>query len=188
MSQSLLIHLPDWVHPRFPLDQIYPDDRSRMAVAVALAAGNVEHDSGGPFGAAIFEQDSGRLVSVGVNRVLPLHNCTLHAEMLAFMFAQKRVGSHTLHDPALPLHTLYTSCAPCAMCLGASLWSGVRRIVIAARREDAEAIGFEEGPVFAASETYLQQRGIEIVHDVLRADGAAVLRQYAELDRLRYNG
>ena len=74
------------------------------------------------------------------------------------------------------------------MCLGAALWSGVRRIVIAARREDAEAIGFEEGPVFAESERYLQTRGIVFVHDVRRDDGAAVLRRYAELDRLRYNG
>ena len=188
MLTHLQLSLPDWLPAQVQLDRSYPTDDARMAVAIALAQANVAHDSGGPFGAAIFEQDSGRLVSVGVNRVLPLHNCTLHAEMLAFMFAQARLGSHTLHAPALPAHTLYTSCAPCAMCLGAALWSGVRRIVIAARREDAEAIGFEEGPVFAESERYLQTRGIVFVHDVRRDDGAAVLRRYAELDRLRYNG
>lgn len=188
MLTTLQLSLPDWVPTQVALDRRYPTDDTRMAVAIALAQANVAHDTGGPFGAAVFEQDSGRLISVGVNRVLPLHNCTLHAEMLAFMFAQTRLGSHTLHDPTLPAHTLYTSCAPCAMCLGASLWSGVRRIVIAARREDAEAIGFEEGPVFAQSESYLQQRGIDIVHDVQRDAGAAVLRKYAELDRLRYNG
>lgn len=188
MNSELTISLPDWVHGEVDFDQHYADDSARMALAIQLARANVEHDSGGPFGAAIFDHDSGRLVSVGVNRVLPLHNCTLHAEMLAFMFAQAKVGSHTLNQPDQPARTLYTSCSPCAMCLGASLWSGVRRIVIAARREDAEAIGFEEGPVFPASETYLQERGIVIEHDVLREQGRAVLQRYAQLNRLRYNG
>jgi tRNA(Arg) A34 adenosine deaminase TadA len=188
MLSPLAISLPDWVADEVDFSRLYDDDCSRMAVAVHVARQNVERDSGGPFGAAIFEQRSGRLISVGVNRVVPLHNCTLHAEMLAFMFAQRTRASHTLNDPTLPAHTLYTSCAPCAMCLGASLWSGVRRIVIAARREDAQAIGFEEGPVFPQSETYLQARGIEIVPDVMRDEGNTVLQRYAELDRLRYNG
>lgn len=185
---ALSVSLPDWIDDVAAFDRPYRDDADRMALAVTLARTNVERDTGGPFGAAVFEQDSGRLIGVGVNRVTPLNNCTLHAEMLAFMFAQARRGCYTLHAPDLPRHTLYTSCAPCAMCLGASLWSGVRRIVCAARRDDAQAIGFEEGPVFPASELYLQERGIEIVHDVLREDACAVLQRYAELDRIRYNG
>ncbi|NQD35739.1 nucleoside deaminase [Permianibacter sp. IMCC34836] len=188
MNSELTISLPGWVRDEVDFGQRYPDDPSRMALAVQLARRNVEQDSGGPFGAAIFDQHSGELLSVGVNRVVPLHNCTLHAEMLAFMFAQQRVGSHSLNQPGQPSRTLYTSCSPCAMCLGASLWSGVRRIVIAARREDAQAIGFEEGPVFPASEQYLRERGMVIDHDVLRDEGRAVLQRYAELDRLRYNG
>jgi len=185
---KLTVSLPDWLDPLLPTLPPTADDRQRMQWVINLARANVDHDTGGPFAAAIFEQDSGKLVGVGVNRVVPLQNCTLHAEMLAFMFAQARVGSHTLNTATLPAHTLYTSCAPCAMCLGASLWSGVRRIVIAARREDAQAIGFEEGPVFAQSEDYLRNRGIVIEHDLLRDEARAVLARYAELDRLRYNG
>lgn len=188
MKSELTVSLPDWVQQQVDFDHHYRDDAARMMLAIQLARSNVEHDSGGPFGAAIFDQDSGRLVSVGVNRVLPLHNCTLHAEMLAFMFGQANVGSHTLNQPGQPSRTLYTACSPCAMCLGACLWSGVRRIVIAARREDAQEIGFEEGPVFPASEVYLRERGIVIEHDVMRDEGRAVLQRYAELDRLRYNG
>src|SRR3990167_3851930 len=168
MNTELTVSLPDWVQQQVDFDRHYHDDDARMALAIQLARSNVEHDSGGPFGAAIFDQDSGRLVSVGVNRVLPLHNCTLHAEMLAFMFAQATVGSHTLNQPGQPSRTLYTSCSPCAMCLGASLWIGARRIVIPAGREGAQEIGFEEGPVFPASETYLRERGIVIEHDVMR--------------------
>ncbi len=185
---TLAISLPDWLTAALTERPALADDRQRMQWVIGLARRNVELDTGGPFAAAVFEQDSGTLVGVGVNRVVPLHNCTLHAEMLAFMFAQANVGSHTLNAPGLPAHTLYTSCAPCAMCLGASLWSGVRRIVIAARRQDAQDIGFEEGPVFAESERYLQVRGIAIEHDLLRDEARAVLQRYAELDRLRYNG
>lgn len=188
MNNELTVSLPDWIRDEVDFDRHYADDGDRMALAIQLAHANVVHDTGGPFGAAIFDQATGRLLSVGVNRVVPLHNCTLHAEMLAFMFAQHRVGNHSLNQPDQPSRTLYTSCSPCAMCLGASLWSGVRRIVIAARRDDAQDIGFEEGPVFPASEIYLRERGMVIEHDVMRAEGRAVLQRYAELDRLRYNG
>ena len=50
----------------------------------------------GPFGAAIVEEESGRLVAVGMNQVVPRNNAILHAEIVAFMFAQQRVGSYTL--------------------------------------------------------------------------------------------
>lgn len=83
---------------------------------------------------------------------------------------------------------LYSSCEPCAMCLGAILWSGVPRVVYAARREDAEAIGFDEGPVFPASVAYLRDRGIVLEPGPLREEAAAVLRVYVERGGLVYNG
>ena len=64
------------------------------------------------------------------------------------------------------------------MCLGAVLWSGVTRLVIAAQREDAERIEFDEGPVFSESYAYLRARGIEIVDGLLRDDARAVLEDY----------
>jgi tRNA(Arg) A34 adenosine deaminase TadA len=66
--------------------------------------------------------------------------------MVAFMVAQQRIGSFTLAGPGMPAHELVTSCEPCAMCLGATLWSGVRRVVYGAAREDASRLAFEEGP------------------------------------------
>ncbi len=188
MKTQLQFALPGWLNARIAGISALAGDSARMQLAIDLARENVLQRSGGPFGAAIFEQDSGRLVAVGVNRVVPENNCTLHAEMVAFMLAQQQVGHYTLNAADLPAHTLYTSCSPCAMCLGASLWSGVTRIVIAARREDAGEIGFEEGPVFAASHAYLQQRGIVIEHDLLRDDARAVLQLYSQQGGLRYNG
>src|SRR3546814_19963070 len=48
----------------------------------------------------------------------------------------------------MPRHELFSSCEPCAMCLGATLWSGVTRLVFAATRDDATRLNFDEGPVF----------------------------------------
>jgi tRNA(Arg) A34 adenosine deaminase TadA len=93
-----------------------------------MARENVQWNTGGPFGAAVFQMESGKLIAVGMNRVVPLKNSTLHAEMVAFMTAQARLGSHSLGLSELPAHELVTSCDPCAMCLGAVLWSGVRRV------------------------------------------------------------
>src|SRR5438105_6843355 len=149
-----------------------------MALVIRLAEENLARGAGGPFGAAVFEIGSGKVVAAGVNRVVEASNCVLHAEMVALMFAQQRVGSFTLRSPGRPAHELVTSCEPCAMCLGATLWSGVTRLVIGARREDAEALGFDEGPVFPASYEYLHERGVETVGGVRRDAARAVLQLY----------
>ncbi|HEX7024878.1 MAG TPA: hypothetical protein VF187_08680, partial [Gemmatimonadales bacterium] len=88
----------------------------------------------------------------------------------------------------MPPHELVTSCEPCAMCLGAILWSGVTRVVMGASRQDATALEFEEGPVFPESYRYLESRGIEIVREVLRAEARAVLELYRERGGTIYNG
>ena len=159
-----------------------------MRLAIAVARANVERGTGGPFGAAIFESASGRLVGVGMNSVVRLNNCTLHGEMMAFMMAQQRIGSFTLKAPNLPVHELFTSCEPCAMCLGATLWSGVQRVVYGATREDASKLNFEEGPVFPESYKYLEDRGIRIVRNVLRGEARAVLELYRAKGGKIYNG
>ena len=181
------VEYPDWVEQTVDWDRTYESDEDRMRLAIAVSLENVERETGGPFGAAIFEADSGRLVAVGMNSVVRLNNCTLHGEMVAFMMAQQRLGSFTLAAPSFPTHELFTSCEPCAMCLGASLWSGVKRIVYGAGREDALRLNFEEGPVFPSSYQYLEDRGITIVRDVLRPEARAVLERYRTRSGKIYN-
>ena len=182
------IEYPDWVDSIARWDQPYESSEDKMRLAIDVSRLNVDRGDGGPFGAAIFELESGRLISVGMNSVVRYNNCTLHGEMVAFMMAQQRVGSFTLNAPSLPAHELYTSCEPCAMCLGATLWSGVRRVVYGAAREDASRLNFEEGPVFPESYRYLESRGIEIVRDVLRDEARAVLDAYRANSGKIYNG
>jgi len=185
---TVQVEYPDWVDSVVEWDRVYRSDEERMRLAIAVSRTNVERATGGPFGAAIFEAASGRLVAVGMNSVVRLNNCTLHAEMVAFMMAQQRVASFTLNAPHLPVHELYTSCEPCAMCLGATLWSGVRRVVYGAAREDASLLKFEEGPVFPESYRYLEARGLRIQRDVLRDEARAVLELYRAGRGTIYNG
>lgn len=188
MSETkVVVEYPAWVDDVVNWGAPLPRDEDRMRLAIALARENVARGTGGPFGAVIVERESGRLVSVGVNSVVRLHNCTLHGEMVAIMMAQQRLRSYTLAAPEMPAHDLFTSCEPCAMCLGATLWSGVGRLVCGASREDATQLSFDEGPVFEQSYHYLQERGIEVVRELLRAEARDVLVRYGESGGPIYN-
>ena len=186
-SRDLTISLPAWVDEVVDWERRYAGDAERVGLAIALSRENVERGTGGPFGAAVFESDSGALVGIGVNCVERLGNAVLHAEVVAIMFAQQRVRSFTLGAPGAPARELVSSCEPCAMCLGATLWSGVGRLVYAASRADATALAFDEGPVFPESYAYLERRGIRIDREIGRGEAAAVLRLYRDRGGLIYN-
>jgi tRNA(Arg) A34 adenosine deaminase TadA len=186
-DRTVAASCPEWMEQTVDWGAPYTTDESRMRLAIELARQNVLHGTGGPFGAAVFESASGTLVAAGVNSVTRLRNSMLHAEVLAIMLAESRVGSYTLLGPGLPHHELVTSCDPCAMCLGAVLWSGVRRLVTGADRADASALDFDEGPVFPESYAYLEARGLAVVRGVLRREAAAVLELYRRQGGVIYN-
>ncbi|MBZ9612873.1 nucleoside deaminase [Rheinheimera maricola] len=185
--QQLTLNLPAWINEVVDWQKVYQSDDEKMALAVELSKQNVLRGTGGPFGSAIFDCASGKLVSVGVNRVMPLHNSTAHGEMMAIMLAEQSVQSFSLSADGIK-RELFTSCEPCAMCLGGTLWSGVKRLVCAATADDARAIGFDEGPVYDSSYDYLQQAGVEVVRLVQREAAAKVLNDYLNHGGTIYNG
>ena len=187
MQPELRIAVPRWVDDSVDWNRAFALDEERAEVAISLARRNVAEGTGGPFGAAVFDSTSGRIVSAGVNLVVPLNNSSLHAEVVAFMLAQARLGRFSLGGSDGGRFELVTSCEPCAMCLGATLWSGVQRIVCCATGEDARGLAFDEGPVFAESWKYLAARGIEIVRGVRREEARAVMEAYCDLDGVIYN-
>lgn len=150
----------------------------RMRFTIDLSARNVAEDTGGPFAAAVFEQQTGRLVAAGVNVVLPSNAAVMHAEVVAVAAAGQSLGRFDLGElDHLPTE-LVASTEPCAMCFGATIWSGVTRLVCGARAEDAEAIGFDEGPKIDDWAGELERRGIEVIRDVERRYAADVLQNY----------
>ena len=177
-KNSLTLSLPEWIDDflkeyQFPL----VSNEERMRFVLKLTLQNIEKITGGPFGAAVFERESGQLVSVGVNVVLKQGCSAAHAEMMAIMLAQQELGTHDLGIAELPEFQLVTSGKMCAMCLGSVVWSGVREVLASAQPEDVENIvGFDEGPVPADYDQQLEKRGISIIPSFLREEGCAVLQ------------
>ena len=182
--------LPAWVHDAVDTTRVYASDADKVALAILLSKHNVEAQSGGPFGAAVFGPDD-RIISVGVNRVVPQATSLAHAENMAYMLAQQRTQRPRLNrdaddQPVGPI-TLATSSQPCCQCYGATVWAGVDRLLIGARAEDVEALTeFDEGPLPADWVGELGKRGIDVVRDIERDAACAVLRMYGERDGANY--
>jgi tRNA(Arg) A34 adenosine deaminase TadA len=111
----------------------------------------------------------------------------LHAEIVALAVAQRKLGCYDLGEVSATGYELVSSTEPCAMCLGAIPWSGVRRVVTAARDEDARAIGFDEG---AKPENWIQSlnsRGINVIADIEREAARSILQLYSVQEGHIYN-
>jgi tRNA(Arg) A34 adenosine deaminase TadA len=180
--------LPQWVEEFVADKKIrYRSVEERMRVAIRLSRLNIEKGTGGPFGAAVFDAADGTLLAVGVNIVVPSGCSIAHGEMMAMMIAQRILQHYDLGGEGQPHYQLVTSTEPCAMCLGAVPWSGVRSLVCGARDEDARAIGFDEGPKVPTWVEELEKRGIVVTRDVCREEARSVLQQYLARGGLIYN-
>ena len=87
---------------------------------------------------------------------------------------------------------LVTSAQPCTQCYGNLWWSGLRRVVIGARKEDVEALtGFIEGPLPADWDRQLESRAplqpVAVIRDILRPQAQAVLQRYRARGGVVYN-
>jgi tRNA(Arg) A34 adenosine deaminase TadA len=185
---AMTFQLPDWIDRLIDPERAYPGVDEQMDLVIDLSRRNVELGTGGPFGAAVFEQESGRLVAPGVNLVVPSSSAIAHAEIVAVALAGVATGGFDLGRPDLPRTVLVASTEPCAMCFGAVPWSGVSGLICGARDEDARAVGFDEGPKVADWETALVERGIGVTRDVHRPEARAVLEAYATAGGTIYNG
>lgn len=174
---ALHLDLPDFLARANAEARVIADATARMAYVLELARANIAA-AGGPFAAAVFERESGRLLGAGANRVVPAHCSSAHAEILALSLAQARLGGHDLGAAGLPACELVTSAEPCTMCLGAVIWSGVRHLVCGASGADVVALGFDEGPRPADWREELRSRGIALTTGVLRAQACAILADY----------
>ena len=177
--------LPPWVHSEIDAQRLYEDDDAKVALAIQLSHRNVEHGSGGPFGAAVFDGD-GRLISVGVNRVVPQTCSVAHAEMMAYMTAQSRTQRARLNEDGAR-YGLATSAQPCCMCYGATFWAGIDELLIGASASDVmELTEFDEGPLPLDWAGELQRRGIAVRQGILREAAREVLRIYGESGAKHY--
>ena len=125
-----------------------------MHTAIERAVDNVR-DGGGPF-AALVVQD-GTVIARGVNRVTASNDPTAHAEVVAIRAACEALGQFYLDGC-----TLYTTCEPCPMCLGAIYWAHLDRVLYASTRADAAAAGFDDAHIYDEIERPPEERQIEM--------------------------
>ena len=177
LATSYSVTLPEWV-----LDEVagadLSTDEAKMALVNRLARRNFREKTGGPFAALVVS--NGELVSAGVNLVLASGLSSSHAEVVAIGMAQAAVGTWDLGADGAE-RELIVNWRPCVQCYGATMWSGVRRLVVAGDGPELEQLThFDEGPMVADWAAQFESRGISVVQDVLREEALDVYREYGE--------
>ncbi|MEU1166897.1 nucleoside deaminase [Streptomyces sp. NPDC005921] len=180
IAREFRVSLPAWIDDELAdVPALIPAREDRMRLVHRLADRNWREGNGGPFAALVAERDTGRIVSVGVNVVLASGVSIAHAEVLALGLAQTATGGWDLGGAGLPVHELVVNWRPCVQCYGATLWSGVRALVVAGEGPELEEITtFDEGPLGSDWAAQFEARGIEVVGDVLREEALTVFLNY----------
>ena len=154
-------------------------DEYFMRYAISLAQNGIDDGKGGPFGCVIVK--NGEIVGEGCNCVTSTNDPTAHAEIVAIRNACKNLDSFQLDDC-----TIYTSCEPCPMCLGAIYWARPAKIFFACNKADAANIGFDDQFIYEEIERPIDVRHIETVN-FLRDEGLTVFTNWAnKTDRTEY--
>jgi guanine deaminase len=133
--------------------------------ALDRALENVTSGRGGPFGAVVARGEE--IVAEGVNLVTASRDPTAHAEINAIRAACRGLGTFSLSDC-----TLYSSCEPCPMCLGAIYWARLGALYFAATSQDAARAGFDDSLLYEQVVLPMQARRLRTVR-LLEGDGAA---------------
>ena len=132
-----------------------------MRRAIALSEQNIEN-GGGPFAAVIVKD--GEIIAEGMNRVTADCDPTAHAEVSAIRTACKILNTFSLAGC-----TIFTSCEPCPMCLGAIYWAHLDAIYYGNNRTDAAEIGFDDEFIYKEIPLSLEARSIPMTN-LLRAE------------------
>jgi tRNA(Arg) A34 adenosine deaminase TadA len=188
LASSFSATVPSWLLERAPsLPGVLPTLEDRMDLVNELADRNWRAGNGGPFAAIVVEAATGRLISAGVNVVLSSGLSSAHAEVTAISLAQTALGRWDLGAAGADLQ-LVVNWRPCVMCYGATMWSGVRSLVVAGEGPELEELsGFDEGPVVADWAAQFEARGIAVTTGIRRDEAIAVFRAYGDSDALVYN-
>jgi len=174
LSKTLV--LPEWILKETQYQTIKKTDSEKTDFVLDLVVKNVEHGTGGPFAAAIFNKETHELISVGVNVVVEQNCSPAHAEVVAIIMAQEKLKRFRLDDDN---YVLVSSAQPCAMCTGAIVWSGVKTLIYCATKDDVEGIvGFDEGPLHPNWIEEYNKRGINVIGKVNLKKSREVLELY----------
>jgi guanine deaminase len=150
-----------------------------MAEAIRMALENVKSGKGGPFGAIVVKE--GKIIGRGVNKVTAANDPTAHAEVIAIRDACRNTDNFQLTGC-----TIYTSCEPCPMCLGAIYWARPEHVYFAASKSDAAAAAFDDTFIYNEIQKEPEKRHIPF-SQLLREDALAVFEKWGNNpDKVEY--
>ena len=150
---------------------ITEQDKQFMREAIHLANESVAH-GGGPFGAVIVKD--GEIIAGSSNSVTIDNDPTAHAEVNTIREACRQLGTFDLSGT-----TIYTSCEPCPMCLGAIYWAHISRIFYGNTRKDAADIQFADDFIYEELDRPFGERTVPIT-PLLRDEALETFRQWME--------
>ncbi|WP_073207568.1 nucleoside deaminase [Xylanibacter ruminicola] len=157
---------------------ITEQDKQFMREAIRLANESVER-GGGPFGAVIVKD--GEIVAGSSNSVTIDNDPTAHAEVNTIRKACQKLRTFDLSGC-----TIYTSCEPCPMCLGAIYWARIGKIFYGNTRKDARDIDFADDFIYEELELPLEKRTVPI-KPLLRDEALKTFRLWTEkTDKIEY--
>lgn len=154
-------------------------DQKLMQRAIELSGEGMNTNSGGPFGAVIARND--KIIAEGVNQVTSTNDPTAHAEVTAIRKACEKLGTFQLEDC-----TIYCSCEPCPMCLGAIYWARFKKVFYACSRHDAAGINFDDQFIYDEIDKDAEERNIEF-EQMMRDEAQTVFQQWkTKEDKIEY--
>lgn len=154
------------------------NDSFFLQKAIEIANQNIEL-GGGPFGAIIVENNA--IISESGNKVRLINDPTAHAEIEAIRIACKKKNSYTLENC-----TIYSSCEPCPMCLGAIYWAKISKIIFASSRHDAAIGGFDDNKIYVELSKKIKERDITTIQ-IQSEEAQEVFKKWMKIkDKLSY--
>ncbi|WP_031388264.1 nucleoside deaminase [Desulfonatronum thiodismutans] len=149
-----------------------------MREAIRLSRESVRH-GGGPFAAVIVKH--GEIIAQASNSVTSDNDPTAHAEINAIRQACQKLNTFDLSGC-----TLFTSCEPCPMCLGAIYWARLEKIYYGNTKNHAAAIGFDDAFIYQELDAPPEKRAIPMINLLPEEAGKAFEDWEAKEDRIEY--
>jgi tRNA(Arg) A34 adenosine deaminase TadA len=144
-----------------------------LARTIQLSIESVEK-GGGPFGAVIVKD--GDIIAESSNSVTTDNDPTAHAEVNTIRKACKSLNTFDLEGC-----TIYSSCEPCPMCLGAIYWAHLDELYFANNKKDAADIGFDDAFIYDELDLPYEKRKLK-TNQFMRDEALQAFRKWDEFE------
>lgn len=146
------------------------EDEKFIDIAIELSKKGVF-----PFGAIIVK--NGEIIGRSDIDVPVSKTAFSHAELRAIEDAMEHLGGHLCAEGGKDC-VIYSSCEPCAMCMGAILYTGIEKLVYGATLEDSGECVNEILVKAQDVVSNCKNRNIEIVAELHRDKATEVLKNF----------